>query len=84
MKDKLIKLNKKKTPALDVIDRLDICGVFYDWLKIYNPVKQNIYSIKRLAKMFLAEYPSYYSQYEKLNDSLAESIKIATFNAYEE
>lgn len=66
MEDILIKTNHKKLNALTVIYTLNIQDKFYDWVKIVDPMKnRNVYSLKRLAKEFLAAFPHYYSDYDK-------------------
>lgn len=77
MVDKLEKINKKKTPGLVVIQALKIQDVFYDWLKKFDPLLERIYSLKRLANIFLADYPSYYFEYQKKVESFDEIIRVA-------
>lgn len=77
-KDKLTKLNKKKSDALDVIYGTKCQDKFYDWLKLTDPIKdRKVYSLKRLAKEFLAEFPGYYGEYEKIKNNFAEMVRVA-------
>lgn len=78
MKDKLEKLNHKRLSAIEVIYSCKCMNHFYDWIKVNDPLtRSHVYSLKRLAKEFLKEFPEYYSQYEDWTHNLQETIRIA-------
>lgn len=79
MKDKLFKLDHRRLNAIEVITRCSACDHFYYWLKEKNPLQADKpnYSLKRLAKEFLGEFPGYYTKFVKEDLELAANIKIA-------
>lgn len=78
MEDILIKQNHKKLSAIEVILNTKATSHFYDWIKVNDPIRRRkVYSLKRLAKEFLKEFPEYYTQYEDLTHNMEETIRIA-------
>lgn len=85
MKDKLTKLNKKKTDAISVILSCQCKDTFYKWLSKRDPLTNGkIYSLKRLAKEFLGEFPGFYDIYSYNDEELKENIRIAQVCVYED
>lgn len=78
MQDKLYKINRKKLSAIEVITNCHCQSHFYDWIKVNDPLtRSKVFSLKRLAKEFLKEFPEYYSQYEDWTQNIEETIRIA-------
>ena len=86
MKDKLekFKINKKSINPFDVIESTGSKGQFYTWIAANDPLSGKIYSLKRLARMFLAECPELFAVYEKKYLSLEEAIRVSKINVYED
>ena len=86
MKDKLekFKINKKTVNPFDVIISTGSKGQFYTWIAANDPIKGKVYSLKRLARMFLAEVPELFLVYESKYCSLEEAIRVAKTNWLEE
>ena len=86
MKDKLekFKLNKKRVDPFEVILNTASKGAFYTWIAVNDPIKGKIYSLKRLAKMFLAENSELYAVDEQKFCSLEEAIRVAKTNWLED
>lgn len=80
MQDKLQKNGSKvRLNPIEVIRACLANDHFYFWLKEKDVLNQKprITSVKRLARMFLAEFPGYYTKFVKDDRVLEENIRIA-------
>ena len=79
MRDKLIKIKKQKLDPIHVLEVTETVDQFISWLNsnFECACKKHIFSIKRLARIFLSEHPDLYDQYKVKVCSDEETIRIA-------
>lgn len=83
MKDKLYKLNKKRVDVIDVILTCSVQDKFYYWLKENNVLAEGkTFSLKKLARIFLADNPGLYKKYESFKSALTADIECGKYNAW--
>ena len=78
VKDKLEKIKIQKLNPIDVIHRTGHKTLFCYWIAHHfdNLVNKRIFSLKRLARMFLKENPDFYFEYKTFLSTDKETMRI--------
>ena len=79
MRDKLIKIKKQKLDPIHVLEVTETVDQFISWLNsnFECACKKHIFSLKRLARIFLSENPELYEIYKVNVNQDEETIRIA-------